>query len=224
MAFASGAPSNLFATDAAKPKRLGRRNGSRSKLATKFFEDFYEAWEEQGYSALMRAAFHDPVAFVSIAARLMPQKIEVTHPTDGMTDERLAEMLELAERMAGLKAEAAKVVQGQVVDAPPSLPAITSHAATFENGAALDLAREGGGEGKARGTFAAGNTQSTCRDAGAADTRQRHNGLEASSSAMPMRPCRSCGVELTPAEIDLCSRCGAPAAPLEEDIDPESLF
>lgn len=213
MAYSSGAPSNLFATppdDPAsrlRPNRRGRPKGSRAKLATRFFEELYAAWEEQGESAIARAAFHDPVAFVSIVARLMPQKIEVTHPTDGMTDERLAEMLELAERMAGLKAEQARVIQAdaaapasrQVIDAP-SRHAIASHNPAFENGAAVDLAREGGG-GPDRGEpLRAENTSHTSPSAPAADTPQRHNNVELSSGSAtpPLEP--------------------------EEDIDPESLF
>src|SRR3989304_2943743 len=99
------------------PGRPKGRTGSRAKPAQRFFEDTYGAWEEQGPSALARAAFHDPVAFANMVARLMPQKIEVSTPTDGMSDERLAELLDFAERMAGLKHEQAKVIQGEAVSA-----------------------------------------------------------------------------------------------------------
>ena len=111
--------------------RRGRKTGSRAKLAQRFFEDTYAAWEEQGPSVLARAAFHDPVAFANMVARLMPQKIEVSTPTDGMSDERLAEMLDFAERMAGLKAEQAKVLQGDVIAAALPSPA---HKLADENG------------------------------------------------------------------------------------------
>jgi len=88
----------------AKPKRLGRPKGNRNKLAQRYFEDLYHAWEEQGESVIARAMFQDPVAVLGIIGRLMPQKLEITTPTDGMSDERLAEMLDMAERMAALKA------------------------------------------------------------------------------------------------------------------------
>jgi len=113
--------------------RNRRRTGSRAKLAKRFFEDTYAAWEEQGESALARAAFHDPMGFVSMVARLMPQKIEVSTPTDGMSDERLAEMLDMAERMAALRSSGAM-----------ALPAI-AHKPADENGVTLDHAEEGGG-------------------------------------------------------------------------------
>lgn len=100
------APNSHFDTssEAQRRRALGRR-GDRSKLARRFFNDLYHAWEEQGESAIARAAFHDPMGFVRVVASLMPQKLEVTHPTDGLTDERLAQLLELAERMAELRAQ-----------------------------------------------------------------------------------------------------------------------
>jgi hypothetical protein len=128
------------------PRRKGRRIGSRAKLAKRFFEDTYAAWEEQGPSILARAAFHDPVAFANMVARLMPQKIEVSTPTDGMSDERLAEMLDFAERMAGLKAEQAKVLQGEVINGQA---VVVAHKPVDENGASAG-ALEGRGGGPLR--------------------------------------------------------------------------
>lgn len=116
-------------------RRRGRKVGSRAKLAVKFFEDTYAAWEEQGESALARAAFHDPMGFVSMVARLMPQKIEVSTPTDGMSDERLAEMLEFAERMAALRGAGATAVAAL----PPA------HAVIDQIGSAHVSVEEGGG-------------------------------------------------------------------------------
>jgi len=55
----------------------GRPKGARSKLTTKFFEDFHEAWTEHGKPALREAVERDPIAFVNAAARLMPKEIDV---------------------------------------------------------------------------------------------------------------------------------------------------
>src|SRR3954468_12137337 len=123
------APNSLFATKAGRPKG---RTGSRNKLATRFFEDVYSAWEEQGPSVIARAFFHDPVASMNMVARLMPQKIEHSVPTDGLSDERLGEMLDFAERMAELKAGQAITIQARVL--------------TDEN-RPLDLSPEEGGGG-----------------------------------------------------------------------------
>jgi hypothetical protein len=80
------------------PDTKGRK-GSRNKLATSFFNDMYELWEEQGQAVLRQAAFQDPVAFAAIVAKLMPQKIEVSDTTmQDMENDRLERLVEFAER------------------------------------------------------------------------------------------------------------------------------
>ena len=203
----------------ATPQR--RKTGSRAKLAKRFFEDVYAAWEEQGESVIARAFFHDPVASMQMVARLMPQKIEISTPTDGMSDERLAEMLEYAERMAGLRAEAARVIQGQVIEGEPAaLPSpaqsaappasLRSHKPADENGD-LRNAVEAGGGGPLRQMGGGGENTShaiAAAEPDRPDSRKEHNTLD---SGNPARTCKSCGVELQPHEIELCDRCGAPA-------------
>lgn len=192
----------------ATPQR--RKTGSRAKLAKRFFEDVYAAWEEQGESVIARAFFHDPVASMQMAARLMPQKIEISTPTDGLSDERLAEMLEYAERMVGLRAEAARVIQGQVIEGEPAALPSPPHELADENGDPRNAVEAGGG-GPLRQMGGGGeNTPSTiaAERADSADTPQQHNKL---NSGNPARTCESCGVELQPHEIELCDRCGAPA-------------
>lgn len=131
-----------FTANDPRRDQRGRAKGSRAKLAKRFFEDTYAAWEEQGPSVLARAAFHDPVAFANMVARLMPQKIEVSTPTDGMSDERLAELLDLAERMAALKAGTIEHVAGvPLIDATALAPPALNH----EKPDRLDAAEEGGG-------------------------------------------------------------------------------
>lgn len=88
----------------------GRPKGSRVRLGEKFFTALQADFEEHGVEAIARMRFLRPDVYVSVIAKLMPQKIEISTPTDGMTDERLAELLDFAERMAGLKTEQAKVI------------------------------------------------------------------------------------------------------------------
>lgn len=95
-------PDHLF-KPGPDPRRTGRPKGSRHKLATAFFNDTYALWEEQGDAILRRAAFENPAAFAQMIAKLMPQKLEITTPTEGMSDERFEELLALAERMAKLQ-------------------------------------------------------------------------------------------------------------------------
>lgn len=165
----------------ATPQR--RKTGSRAKLAKRFFEDVYAAWEEQGESVIARAFFHDPVASMQMVARLMPQKIEISAPTDGMSDERLAEMLEYAERMAGLKAEAARVIQaeapGLAESAARALPS-PSHKLADENADLLGAPERGAGGRCGEMGVGGENTPSTiaAAEAETADTPERHNTLE----------------------------------------------
>jgi hypothetical protein len=167
------APHNSFDTDnAEKPRKRGRPKGSRNKLAQRFFEDLYEAWEEQGESAIARAAFHDPVAFVSIVARLMPQKLEITQPTDGISDERLAEMLDYAERMAALRDSAAAGDQARVIEG-------RAHVLSDENGVAAEVNGMGGGGPDAGYLLGGEKTAHTIAAAPAetAPSPHKHNGL-----------------------------------------------
>jgi hypothetical protein len=55
--------------------------------------------------------------FASMVAKLMPQKLEITTPTDGLSDDRFASLIDLAERMAALKAGVAPsmTIEGRAV-------------------------------------------------------------------------------------------------------------
>lgn len=115
------APNTFFATTSEEQSRRARLpRGDRTKLAKRYFADLYAAWEEQGESVLARAAFHDPMGFARMVAGLMPQKLEITHPTDGLSDERLADLLALAERMAELKAAGMPFIdEKRLIDVTP---------------------------------------------------------------------------------------------------------
>lgn len=215
-------------------RKRGRGVGSRAKLAKRFFEDTYAAWEEQGASVLARAAFHDPVAFANMVARLMPQKIEVSTPTDGMSDERLAELLDFAERMAGLKAEQAKVLQGDVIAAALPSPAqalppasVPPHKLADENGLCTVSPAEGGGGRCAEMGGGGENTSSTLRADPAETTLQTSNALNAlppgpilngeeQKSHNPYPVGRA--VPLQDHEVERRNRKAL------DDIDPASLF
>lgn len=207
----------------ATPQR--RKTGSRAKLAKRFFEDVYAAWEEQGESVIARAFFHDPVASMQMVARLMPQKIEISTPTDGMSDERLAEMLEYAERMAGLRAEAAKVLQGQVIEgdaaesAARALPS-PPHKLADEN-PDLRNAVEAGGGGPLRQMGGGGeNTLHAiaAERAESANTPQQHNTLEQAKLPYPV------GRPFPEPDHSVSARNRARHANPSEPIDPQSLF
>lgn len=194
-----------------------RKTGSRAKLAKRFFEDVYAAWEEQGESVIARAFFHDPVASMQMVARLMPQKIEISTPADGMSDERLAEMLEYAERMAGLKAEAARVIQA---DAPglAALPS-PSHKLADENADLPDAPERGAGGRCGEMGVGGENTPSTiaAERAETADTPERHNKLEPAKLPYPV------GRPFAEPDHSVSARNRAALQQIDP-VDPNSLF
>lgn len=202
----------------AAPQR--RKTGSRAKLAKRFFEDVYAAWEEQGESVIARAFFHDPVASMQMVARLMPQKIEISTPTDGMSDERLAEMLEYAERMAGLRAEAARVIQGQVIEGDAAALPSPAHKLADENGSAADcLEGRGGGPLRQMGGGGENTLHAIAAErAKSADTPQQHNTLEQAKLPYPV------GRPFPEPDHSVSARNRARHANPSEPIDPQSLF
>jgi hypothetical protein len=72
----------------------GRPQGSRNKLSEDFLADLHDAWKAYGRSALMAAAWTEPVSFVRVVASLMPKELEATTITvvhaERMSDDELA--------------------------------------------------------------------------------------------------------------------------------------
>lgn len=94
--------------DFAPPKKtFGPHNrvstATRNSLGRHFVRDLQGLWEEQGEAVLRRVAFHNPEKVLAAMVQLMPTQVENVTPTDGMSDERLALLLEVAERMAALR-------------------------------------------------------------------------------------------------------------------------
>ena len=155
-------PSSNFTLDhspEAQSRRGKMKGASRAKLAQRFFEETYAAWEEQGQIALNRAAFHDPMGFCNMIARLMPQKVEHSVTTDGLTDERLADLIELGERMVALRQSASSAA---LIDVTPSVVAM--HNAPDEKSPLSRCAEEGGGGPLSSSVAAGGGSTSTIRD------------------------------------------------------------
>lgn len=214
----AAAPSSSFdmSSEAQSERARRPRSASRAKLAKRFFESTYTAWEEQGDIALRRAAFHDPMGFVNMVARLMPQKIEHTTPTDGMTDDRLAQLLDLAEGMLRLKGSGA-------------------HRLDHENGL-IDVTPSKGGGGPGRvGDVAGRGSTSTSRDAAEPEPAQEYNKLEVPEGPYndhtPVTPYISNNAIPHPvgrpfAKSDFAVEHDNKAAlnGLEDEIDPASLF
>jgi len=71
----------------------GRPKGSRNKLTTEFFDDFYAAWQKHGALALEKVAESSPRDFVRVAAMLMPKEFELKTPMDDLSDVELADLI-----------------------------------------------------------------------------------------------------------------------------------
>lgn len=82
--------------------RRRARRASRRSFAQRFLRDLHAAWQEHGEEAIKRAMFIDPVAVLGIIARLAPAAVSV-EPAEGMSDERLTEMLDFADKLAKQK-------------------------------------------------------------------------------------------------------------------------
>ena len=102
--------SNLRPATAWKPGQSGnpkgREKGSRNKLSEDFLADVHEAWQARGKLAVAEMANDHPDKFCLMVASLLPKHVTLddrsTDPFDGMTIEAIMEVVERAERLAGL--------------------------------------------------------------------------------------------------------------------------
>ena len=194
----------------ANPK--GRPKGTRNKVATAFFDNLYAIWEEQGEAVLRRAAFEKPMEFAAMVAKLMPAKLEISTPTQGLTDERFQELMELAERQLALSAEGANA----------SVPAASM---TIE-GQAVEV--EGGGGSPRVGLIAGEVIDVTPFSAPAPEPLLANQAPSPEPLPANQAPNFTAAPQATPFStpaISLQPPPGPKSAPVDdEDIDPASLF
>ncbi len=102
--------SNLRPAPAWKPGQsgnpVGRPRGSRNRLSEDFLADVHEAWQVGGKAAITAMREDRPDKFCLMVASLLPKHVTLddraTDPFDGMTIEAIMEVVERAERLAGL--------------------------------------------------------------------------------------------------------------------------
>jgi len=70
----------------------GRPKGSRNKFAEHFIADFLADWEDNGAAAIVSARTLDPVAYVKVAASLLPKQLDFK--TDQAAIDRMLEKLD----------------------------------------------------------------------------------------------------------------------------------
>ncbi len=122
----------------------GRPKGSRAKLGEEFFAALHADFLEHGEQVIAQVRFRQPATYMKIVAMLMPQKLEISTPLDGLSDERLAELIEYAERMAatvlpGDNAKPVQVIEAKPMPAPSFSVAPPTQAAQRAEARRLDL-------------------------------------------------------------------------------------
>jgi hypothetical protein len=85
-------PATRFSAD--NPGRA-KQKGARDRLSAAFLTDFADDYESNGRAVIETVRGKDPVAYMRLAAALLPTKVEITEsPFDGLTDEQLDAYLE----------------------------------------------------------------------------------------------------------------------------------
>lgn len=79
--------------------------------------DIEEAWKEQGQTVIARAMFHDPAGTLKALIGILPKhaKLEITTPTDGLSDEQLDRLIAYAEA----KIAEANTIEGRTITVAP---------------------------------------------------------------------------------------------------------
>ena len=68
-----------------------KQKGARDRLAAAFLNDFADDYDAHGKTVIETVRGQDPVAYMRLAAALLPTKVEITEtPLDGLTDEQLS--------------------------------------------------------------------------------------------------------------------------------------
>ena len=100
-------PATRFgAAGTGNPSR-SKQKGARDRLSAAFLNDFADDYDAHGKTVIETVRDKDPVAYMRLAAALLPTKVEITEtPLDGLTDEQLDAYME--EMTNGLLERAAK--------------------------------------------------------------------------------------------------------------------
>jgi hypothetical protein len=83
-------PSTRFgATSGGNPSR-SKQKGARDRLSAAFLNDFADDYDANGKAVIETVRGKDPVAYMRLAAALLPTKVEISeNPLDDLSDEQL---------------------------------------------------------------------------------------------------------------------------------------
>jgi hypothetical protein len=80
--------------DSGNPSRSKQR-GARDRLSAAFLNDFADDYDTHGKTVIETVRGKDPIAYMRIAAALLPTKVEISEdPIAGLDDEQLAAYME----------------------------------------------------------------------------------------------------------------------------------
>src|SRR5262245_7456461 len=102
----------------------GRLRGSRNKLSEAVICALLRDFSQHGEKAIAKVRRTQPAAYLKILALLVPRehKVEHSNAIKDLTDEQLEVMIEHLKALLEAKAQSAKVIDGELVDAT-ALPA-----------------------------------------------------------------------------------------------------
>jgi hypothetical protein len=87
-------PATRFSAD--NPGRA-KQKGARDRLSAAFLTDFADDYEAHGKAVIETVRGQDPIAYMRIAAALLPTKVEISeNPLDDLSDEQLDAYMEEA--------------------------------------------------------------------------------------------------------------------------------
>ncbi len=73
----------------------GRPVAARNRITSKFLYELADHFDENGRAAIQRVFEEKPDRYLAIVAALLPQKIDLNSPLEGMRDDELAKNLEI---------------------------------------------------------------------------------------------------------------------------------
>lgn len=92
-----------------KPPGNGRPQGARDRISTAFLTAFADDFEANGVEAIKKMRDEDVSSYVKVAVALQPKEIELKRPLEGVTDDKLAEAIDML----------ADVIRAQAPTPPP---------------------------------------------------------------------------------------------------------
>jgi hypothetical protein len=78
-----------------QPETKGRPTGLRDRISTAFLTGLADDFEKNGIAAIEAVRKNDPSSYLRVVASLQPKEIELKRPLEGVTDDKLAEAIDM---------------------------------------------------------------------------------------------------------------------------------